>query len=252
MREAIDNTNSKINGYINENFVQGITADCWLLTPINNLSYTKTGAKMIHDAISADNEGNVYVYLKGPDLTYKVTQEELKRYNGEHTLFSVGDDDVLAIELAVQKFRQDLADDKIEINESLPECMYYTSKDKDDFSVLNYGETLQAYWLLTGIKNSYIAHGEDEVRNIFDIYQDNPEVSLLDIELKSDATVEDINSNKVCIRGSHGYGVKDVDNENATLICATNSQEEIVLPRKTIYTLPLSDVVYCSTNDCED
>ncbi|MBQ3641021.1 hypothetical protein II906_03735 [bacterium] len=241
---AIAPEGNEINGYIDGNISQGVISDCWLITPVENLSYTPKGARILHDAINVNKNGDVDVYLKGPDLTYTVTKDEIKRGNEQYSLFSRGDDDMLVFELAVEKFRQDLADGKIERDPNLPDYMYYTNTN--GYNTMRMGETRQAYWLLAGITNGVEAKTEEDIQSVINSYISNPEDSLLDVELSKDAKVKDVNGKKVMFYASHGYGVKKISENTITLICATSNNREIVISFDQLAKLPISSLVYCS------
>ena len=239
---AVADEGNVINGYIDEDIVQGIVSDCWLITAIENLSYTKKGAELIHNAITQDKNGNINVYLKGPNLSYTVTKEEIEKANKEHSIYSRGDDDMLVIELAVEKFREDLKDNKIEIDNTLPDYLYYTNTD--GYNALRLGETRQAYWLMTGITDSTTASTKEEIDEVLERYRNNKENALLDVELNKNAKVKDINGQTTYIYAAHGYGVKDISDDTITLICASYNNKEIILPLDTLYNLPIDMLVY--------
>lgn len=237
-----------VNGYIDKPVVQGIVADCWLLGAAENMSYTPGGAKILHDAIRQDENGDLKVYLKGPGLEYTVTQEELWENNQNYTLLSFGDDDMLAIEIAVQKFRQDIKDGNIEIDKSLPEYMFDTNSDT--FSVLNYGETRQGYWILGGLTDTDTSGNDlDKARKLIEKFRQDPKHSMLDVELKKDIKVTDLSGQTQTLKASHAYCVREIKDNVITLISTTNSQYEIKLPLDSIYEMPIIDVVYCYIDD---
>lgn len=95
------------------------TGDCWLLAGVNSLNTTPWGKKIIKNALRPDGEGGVIVTLKGADSTqkeYRITLSELDKalFSGK---YSVGDDDMLAIELAVEKYaKKQIADGKVDKN----------------------------------------------------------------------------------------------------------------------------------------
>lgn len=239
---AVADEGNVINGYIDEDIVQGIVSDCWLITAIENLSYTQKGAELIHNAISQDKNGNISVYLKGPNISYTVTKEEIEKANKEYSIYSRGDDDMLVIELAVEKFREDLKDNKIEIDNTLPDYLYYTNTD--GYNALRLGETRQAYWLMTGITDSITATTKEEIDEVLEKYKKNKENALLDVELNKDAKVKDIYGQTTYIYAAHGYGVKDISDNTITLICASYNNKEIILPLDTLYNLPIDMLVY--------
>lgn len=101
-------TAALIDGKI-EDFQQGDKGDCWLLSTVKAFSRTPKGAEILKNAISEDSCGNVTVTLKGAQdkngnpVKINMSADELhsSRYN-----LSFGDDDVLAIERAVDKYRR--------------------------------------------------------------------------------------------------------------------------------------------------
>ena len=95
------------------------TGDCWLLAGVNSLNTTPWGKKIIKNALRPDGEGGVIVTLKGADSNqkeYSITLSELDKalFSGK---YSVGDDDMLAIELAVEKYaKKQIAAGKVDKN----------------------------------------------------------------------------------------------------------------------------------------
>ena len=136
-RQLADKTN--INGVIDD-FKQGSTGDCYLLTRLKNLSRKSWGKKAIKESIEPDGMGGAYITFKGAfqpstyvrrPITIHISieeilsirekqnteidtskydfnnQEDIERYRAEYNAlnqFSKGDDDVLAIELAYDKY----------------------------------------------------------------------------------------------------------------------------------------------------
>ena len=243
IQDAVATEGNVVNGYIDENIAQGIISDCWLITPVENLSYTPKGAEIIHNAISVNENGNIDVYFKGPDLTYTVTLDEINKGNKEYSVYSRGDDDMLVLEIAAEKFRKDLLDGKIPVDESLPSYLYYTNTSGSN--VLDIGETRQAYWMLAGITDSIEARTKDEISYVLAKYKANPDVSLLNVELNDTAKVKDINGKSCFIFGSHGYGVKDMTDDTITLASATHTDRDIVLSKEEFSKLPISCLIYC-------
>ena len=237
----ISKDTNTINGQIDENIAQGIINDCWLITGIENLSYTPNGARLIKEAISQNEQGDIEVFFKGPNLKYTITQEEIKNANKKTTLYSKGDDDMLILELAAEKFRQDILDNKIEKNPNIDEDFYYSNQD--EFTSLNFGETRQAYWLLSGNTKTKEATTQEEFEEVIDEFTKRPQNSLLDVELKKDAKVKDINGEEFTIFKYHGYGVKKIENEYITLISASYSNKEITISLEDLYNLPIAAII---------
>ena len=94
----------KPNGKIDGNFGQGLVGDCWLMSTIKGLANTPKGLKILNDSLRVDNDGNVFVTLKGANKTYKITKEEIETGKSK---YSNGDADVRAIEIAVEKYMKE-------------------------------------------------------------------------------------------------------------------------------------------------
>ena len=97
-KEELINTDGCI-----DTFKQGNTGDCYLLAGIESLSNTEEGKQIIKESIKRPFWGGVSVTLKGVNKTYYFSAQELL----EAKQLSKGDDDVLAIELAFKKYREE-------------------------------------------------------------------------------------------------------------------------------------------------
>lgn len=88
---------------------QGELGDCWLITGLMSLSETKWGRQAIKDAMQINPDtGDIKITLKGAyrnQKVFTVTKSELEaaKQSGK---YSHGDDDVLAFELAIEKYRK--------------------------------------------------------------------------------------------------------------------------------------------------
>lgn len=137
------------NGEIEPTMQSLETGDCWLLSGVNALNTTKWGRKIIKNALRPDGEGGVIVTLKGADniqKEYRVTLSEIDKalLSGK---YSVGDDDMLAIEVAVEKYaKKQIADGKL---------------NKDAETVLNGGIDRNMMYLLSG-KPTHDFHQKDK------------------------------------------------------------------------------------------
>lgn len=95
-----------IDGCIQDTQQSNKRGDCWLLTMLNCLRDSKWGAKLIKDSIKQDKNGDVVITFKGskgPQKEFKVTKEEIISAR-ESGCYANGDDDVIAFELALEKY----------------------------------------------------------------------------------------------------------------------------------------------------
>lgn len=207
--------NKGVNGEIDEAVFQGSTGDCWLLSGVLSLSYTQEGKQAIKEAIKQDENGNYQVTFKGIDKTYTVSQEELKNKNvstifgglGKKSEYSTGDDDMLLLELAVEKAK---SDKDIELPTE---------------NGLNGSSAYYLYQLFSGTTDYAHNEKESDVKDLLDYYQENKE--------NASATLGVINGFS-SLEGNHAYAVKDYDGEKITLVNPWNSSRDTTLSNKAL------------------
>lgn len=107
-------------------FQQQGTGDCGLLASTLALSFTFDGKKIIKDSIRKARNGDVHVKLKGINETYNVSLEEIDYWQGR---LSKGNDDMRAIELALEKERIKSAKKRLELKKLYPDRV----KDIEDY-----------------------------------------------------------------------------------------------------------------------
>ena len=101
----------KFNREIEYTYQPHVQGDCLQLSDINSLSYTKWGAKAIHDAIIPDEDGSggVTIHFKGSPISDKkihLTARQIMDAKDSGN-YSWGDDDMIALEFATEiTFRQ--------------------------------------------------------------------------------------------------------------------------------------------------
>lgn len=110
---------SPINGKIDLDFKQGNIGDCWLLASLMALKDKPEGQNVLNSLISYDGN-NVSVNFKGVNKSYTISAEEIQK----DVFVSQGDGDIRAIELAFDKYLQEMAkngkESNINIDGNLP------------------------------------------------------------------------------------------------------------------------------------
>ena len=111
--------NHNVNGKIDEGVFQGGTGDCWLISSILALNATEAGKQILNDAMQVNADGSVTVTFKGiktadgKPVQYTITAEEIRKHDTDYNsydAFSNGDNDMLVMELAVEKLEKDIYD----------------------------------------------------------------------------------------------------------------------------------------------
>ena len=109
-----------VNGEIDEAVAQGGAQDCWLIAGVLALNNTPNGKQILKNSISVNQDGSVTVKFAGVNAEYTISYEEMKLYDNEASFstkrivsYSSGDNDLLAIELAVKKLKNDIDNGKV-------------------------------------------------------------------------------------------------------------------------------------------
>lgn len=207
--------NKGVNAQIDEGVFQGTKGDCWLLSGVLSLSYTKDGRELIHNAIQKDKKGDYYVNFEGLGKTYKVTKEELNKANIstyedslgiKNSKYSTGDDDMLLMELAVEKA---VADKTNEIPTN---------------NGITGGSAIYLYSMLGNAPAGYSYGNENgNVAKLLDYYAHNQDTSS--------ATIGIIDSFGG-LEGDHAYAVYSMDYDYTTLVNPWNSTQGIRVPNQ--------------------
>ncbi len=221
------------------NTKQGATGDCWLLSGINALSYTEQGRKIIENALEY-HDGYTIVHTAAGD--YKVTDEELNQTKASEQ-YSDGDDDMIILELAIEKIIDDVINGNIELSENAPEFLKKALLNMDEngvskateegYSSTEGGWERVAMYLLSGqlgesrrtkvsmeaTLEEFKANNNESLAVCADIQGENKEAT-------------DIYGNKINLAGGHAYSIKNYDGKNVTVINPWDSSEEIVLSKE--------------------
>lgn len=139
------NQDNSVNGEIDEWVEQGGTGDCWLISAVLALSSTNAGRQILKNAIQVSPNGDVtvtFIGLKdnnGNPVSYTVTKEEILAHNTDWNAsdrYTNGDNDMLAMELAVEKLEYD-----IKIGKIIPPNNAATNGTKPGEETDEYGNT---------------------------------------------------------------------------------------------------------------
>ena len=144
---------NKADGKIDD-FTQGSIGDCWLLSVINGLKRHPKGKEILEKSLSVDKDNNITVTLQGPKKQYTFTKEQLdSTLNKQNYYYSTGDRDVLAIEMAVEKFKTETAQKSS--NRVTNMYNYYIPPTQEDMP-LEGGHAYNSLHLLTGMQSNRV------------------------------------------------------------------------------------------------
>ena len=105
------NDELEVDGIIKGPIIQGRgTGDCWLLAGLNALNSTEKGQQIIRNSIIPNEDGTVTVNFAGANKSYTLTPDEIKAHDTDlnlHDKYSNGDNDVLVLELGIEKLIKD-------------------------------------------------------------------------------------------------------------------------------------------------
>jgi len=203
-----DNKSGGINGTIDEPVYQGEYGDCWLLSGILSMSYTESGAQAIKDGINLNSDGSVNISFAGANKEYNIPAEELERYNMSdmdgNSLYSTGDDDMLAIELGIEAI---VADETVATKYSIQDGgnPYYVFK-------------------LFDADNIKVASSKDKIITSFDYFEENQD--------KCSMTLGVVDKSVCGLKANHGYAIKNIDKDDVILVDPWDSSSEISVSRK--------------------
>lgn len=144
-----------VNGEIDQAVAQGGVQDCWLIAGVLALNNTTNGKQILKNSISVNQDGSVTVKFAGVNAEYRISYEEMKLYDNEASFatktvvaYSVGDNDLLAIELAVKKLKNDIDNGKVVLDVDA------NSYEGNRANTLDGGYAQQLLYFLTGNTSS--------------------------------------------------------------------------------------------------
>lgn len=209
--------NKGVNGEIDEAVFQGTKGDCWLLSGVLSLSYTQDGKELIKNSIFQNKNGDYEVWLEGLGKSYTVSKEELESKNVstlssglglESSSYSTGDDDMLLMELAVEKAVQEGNNDIVTQSGITGGSAYYLYNAMSDNEV-------------------QYAYGDDPIEtvNLLNEYAMNQNECAATLGITDGfAGLED----------NHAYAVKKVTQNTTTLVNPWDTTEDITISNSTL------------------
>lgn len=135
----------------------------WISSGLKNLSQTEEGKELIKNSITKNKKDKtVTVRFNGIDKEYTITKKELKnaskqyltdtdengKVKGYERKFSKGDGDVLAFEVAFEKYCRDVKDGKVAHDNNITAQFAQINEDGD--IIFAKGSENDLYYLLTG------------------------------------------------------------------------------------------------------
>lgn len=222
----------------------GKAGDCWLLSGLHALSLSVAGQRAIKQAISQDDKGNIKVYLKGINESYTFSPEEIIK--AEERL-STGDDDVRAIEMAVEQHRLKVIKSGKGVKICAPSEPNLDKRIGDDSleQPLYGGGPDEIIFLLTGQTSKYYSSSFLN-RLFYKGFSSDVDACLSQIQNNPDkyACCVDFKSNKGDIRNNHIYSVLTVDKDYVTVVNPWDSSKNINI-KKEDFIKNYSQITFC-------
>lgn len=247
--------NTYVNGKIS-NTKSGAEGS-WMSSGLKSIASTKEGAEVIKNSIHKNDDGSVVVNFNGINKNYLITKKELEDASNEYITrtneegkvesfdkkFSKGDGDVLAFELAFEKYSNDVESGLVPRDENIPMSIQRITEDGD--MLFSDGSVKELYYLLTGKKTDTIdlsnsTDNVDEVYNkikmarFFEEYSKNPDKFASEIRLregeKNKLAVRDKNHSIHKLKTDRNYIITKINSKYVTIADSTKTRERIDIP----------------------
>ena len=207
--------------FVIEDTEQGKVADCWLLSTVNSLNNTKEGKEIIKNMFEY-KDGESVVHLYSGD--YTITDDELKVGKVRH---AKGDDDMLLIELAVEKALAEYNEGDLQ----LPKAVITPQLGGNGtFSTLNLGSQDAAMYILLGGNATYsqIKNNDEEVNSVLSEFENRGTKDfILTASIESgDKKVLNNEGEEVELKGHHAYSVLEAKDGYVSVVNPEDSSKE--------------------------
>ena len=235
--EMLKLLNEETDGIIN-NTKQGKLGDCWLLSSVHGIA--KHNSQIFKDIIKIAPNGDVTINLLGAKRSYTMSKNELDNAIKQQK-YSTGDKDMVAIELAFEKFRKEnIANGKANVNNRYNLC-YLSGYSESDY--LYGGQPKNAIEVLTGKKVNTLSNtGNNQFHfenNVVKMGKISPN-ELLEYTNKPDNTII-ISLDETGPHGqAHAYLYDSQDEQNFYLIDTMDTSKTQAFDKKYIYSKLLS------------
>lgn len=253
--------NTRINGRVSHT-KQGCAGDCWLLSGLNSLANTKNGKEVIKNAIKVNVDNSITIKFKGINKEYNITRKELNDASREYVpdidengkvvayckKYSKGDGDVLAFELAFEKYRDELKNGKINLPSDTPSYAYEFLSHAEN--PIEAGTASQVYYLLSGKKSSMIdlkqpmnfpdtkklnalnLYSKQYYEKFIKDFSSNPNkyAATCTLNIKESIPFKNKHHEKVKLISKHAYAIKNINSKYVTLMDPHKSRVPIEIP----------------------
>ena len=198
------------NGMIDQNFKQGKTGDCWLLSGI--ISIVNKNPDFFK--FSKNPDGSITVTLAGVNKTYTISKEEIEK--SKH--LTSGEGDVRALEIAVDRYLKEVA-----YKEGI-------EKDDDNTDIIG-GYTKEFFKMVLGNGKHY----NNPKLEKFDFNDPNKVFALgIEGEINTPYKAFDEKNNLVELHINHAYSIKGEDEKFIYLINPHDSSKTIKISKEEV------------------
>lgn len=256
-----ENTNSNsidsVNGEIDEASLQGDTGDCWLIASLYSMASTEKGKEIIKNSITVNDDSSVTVAFNGLGVSYNITNNELSRHdtdNNQSDSYVNGDNDILAVELAVEKLWKDIDSGRVVLNTE-NEDLLYTGEGN---GIADGGLPNQLVYYLTGIESEEY-YNEDlsnlSKNEIYEILNNayknkNSTLSIGVYGNMHSATLTDGTTYELDTQGGgHALAITDVQEDTLTFVNPWDTSVEYKMSWEEFTSLGIGYISYANLDD---